>query len=331
MTSFLIEGVIRMSVIRVVKNQNYTVMSNIHLREKDMSLKAKGLLSMVLALPDTWNYSIAGLVSICKENETAIRSALNELKDFGYLKVIKKTSDKTETGRFEYEYIFYENPENPALENLYVENPHVENPLQLNTKLLNTKKINTNNIILGETEVPPHGIPQQSVKSYRDIEDGTACLDTLPPPPQTPPPPSKHNILDKIEKKQKSNKTKEQKRELWINKCIKLCDKFDFTDEVLESLETYFNYLSDLGTQFPSIVIELQLQKLSEIPSKSQKIAIMSTISRGWKSIEYVLDQMKKSDFSSYHINGNENSYTVEENQAWYDEMKRRAEKNNGV
>lgn len=193
--------------------------------------------------------------------------------------------------------------------------------------------INTNiktNIknILGETKVSPE-ISQSNI--YENIDDCTTALMTSPPPPQTPPPPSEHNILDKIEKKQKLNKTKEQKRELWINKCIKLCDKFDFTDEVLESLETYFNYLADLGTQFPSIVIELQLQKLSEIPSKSQKIAIMSTISRGWKSIEYVLDQMKKSDFSSYHISGNENSYTVEENQAWYDEMKRRAEKNNGV
>ena len=58
-----------MSVFRINKTKNYTVMSNHHLREKKMSLKAKGLLSMMLSLPDDWNYSIAGLVSICKENE----------------------------------------------------------------------------------------------------------------------------------------------------------------------------------------------------------------------------------------------------------------------
>lgn len=314
-----------MSVVRVVKNKNYTIMSNVHLKEKEMSLKAKGLLSVVLALPDTWNYSIQGLVSICKENETAIRSALNELKDFGYLEVIKKTSDKTESGRFEYEYIFYENPQNPALENLYVENPYIENPLQLNTNILSTKKENTNNTILGVTEVPP-SLP---VNTYHNIKDTTACLDSLPHSPQTPLSP---NLLDKVEKKKPmARQTKEQKRESWISQCIKLCEKFDFDDTVLESLETYFNYLADSGTQFPKIVIELQLQKLSEVSSKLQKNVIMNTISRGWKSLEYVLDQMKKSEFQSYHIQGNENSYSVEENQAWYDEMKRRAEKKNGL
>ena len=74
-----------MAVIRINKTQNYTVMSNYHLKEKDMSLKAKGLLSLMLSLPDNWDYSISGLVSICKENETEIKSILKELEEFGYL------------------------------------------------------------------------------------------------------------------------------------------------------------------------------------------------------------------------------------------------------
>ena len=74
-----------MPVIRINKTQNYTVMSNYHLKEKDMSLKAKGLLSLILSLPDNWDYSISGLVSICKENETEIKSILKELEEFGYL------------------------------------------------------------------------------------------------------------------------------------------------------------------------------------------------------------------------------------------------------
>lgn len=71
-----------MSVIRVEKTKNYTVMSNYHFKEKEMSLKAKGLLSLMLSLPDNWDYTIAGLVTICKENESAIKSALDELKIF---------------------------------------------------------------------------------------------------------------------------------------------------------------------------------------------------------------------------------------------------------
>ena len=74
-----------MSVIRVHKSKNYTVMSNTHLRDKSLSLKAKGLLSVMLSLPDNWDYSIAGLVAISKENETAVKSALNELKDNNYV------------------------------------------------------------------------------------------------------------------------------------------------------------------------------------------------------------------------------------------------------
>jgi len=71
-----------MAVIRVEKTENYTVMSNYHFKEKEMSLKAKGLLSLMLSLPDNWDYTIAGLVTICKENESAIKSALDELKIF---------------------------------------------------------------------------------------------------------------------------------------------------------------------------------------------------------------------------------------------------------
>lgn len=85
-----------MATIRVHKTKNYTVMSNTHLRDKNLSLKAKGLLSVMLSLPDNWDYSIAGLVAICKENETAVKSALSELKDNNYvmLRLPKKTQQK---------------------------------------------------------------------------------------------------------------------------------------------------------------------------------------------------------------------------------------------
>lgn len=134
-----------MSVIRVEKTKNYTVMSNYHFKERTMSLKAKGLLSLMLSLPDNWDYSIAGLVAICKENETAIKSALKELQQFGYVKVDKIMPDKTDSGRIEYIYNIYEKPKQDSkkqdVENLPLENQHVENHTQLNTNELNTNKL----------------------------------------------------------------------------------------------------------------------------------------------------------------------------------------------
>ena len=143
-----------MSVFRVEKTNNYTVMSNYHFKEKNMSLKAKGLLSLMLSLPDCWDYSINGLAAICKENETSIKSALEELKEFGYLDVIKLLPNQTKSGRIEYEYIVYEQSKHnkkqedkkQGVENLGVEFLGVENQGQLNTNILNTKKLNTKNL-----------------------------------------------------------------------------------------------------------------------------------------------------------------------------------------
>lgn len=140
-----------MAVIRINKTSNYTVMSNTHLRDKNMSLKAKGLLSVMLSLPDTWDYSIAGLVAISKENETAIKSTLNELKEFGYLHIKKMMPNETKSGRIEYIYDVFETPqdsekqkvEKQGVENLPVEILPVENQGQINTNRVNTEKVNT--------------------------------------------------------------------------------------------------------------------------------------------------------------------------------------------
>lgn len=144
-----------MAVIRVNKTKNYTVMSNTHLREKKMSLKAKGLLSMMLSLPDEWNYSISGLVSLCKENESAVRSALNELKQFGYLVITKKMPNETENGKIAYEYDVYEQPcGNQGVENLHVDSLYVEERAQLNTKEVKTKEANTEEVKERKNDTP---------------------------------------------------------------------------------------------------------------------------------------------------------------------------------
>lgn len=132
-----------MSVVRVNKTKNYTVMSNYHLRDKNMSLKAIGLLSKMLSLPDNWDYSVAGLVSICVESKTAIQNILKELEELKYL---KRTRVQNSKGQFEYIYDIFEQPyENlPRTENLCTGNQCTGNQSQLNTKELSTKKLNTN-------------------------------------------------------------------------------------------------------------------------------------------------------------------------------------------
>ena len=145
-----------MAVFRVVKNDDYSVMSNLHFKEREMSLKAKGLLSLMLSLPDEWDYSVSGISKLCKESETAIKSTLAELREFGYLVIEKLYPHETESGRIEYVYNIYEKPqkqegekqgvENQPLEIQAVEIQEVENNPQLNTNILNTKELNTKEI-----------------------------------------------------------------------------------------------------------------------------------------------------------------------------------------
>ena len=142
-----------MSVIRINKNKNYVTMSNYHFKEKNMSLKAKGLLSEMLSLPENWNYTISGLVAINKENESAIKSTLNELKEFGYLKITKIMPNESESGRIEYIYDIYENPKQEGkkqgVENQPLEIQPLENQVQYN---INNKNIN-NKIINNKKEI----------------------------------------------------------------------------------------------------------------------------------------------------------------------------------
>lgn len=143
-----------MSVIRVNKSKDYTTMSNYHFKDKKISLKAKGLLSQMLSLPDDWDYSIQGLVAINKESEVAIKGALNELKNYRYLIVTKKMPNETDSGRIEYVYDIYEKPkqegEKQGVENLGVEFLGVENQVQYNTNNKITNNKNTKYNLYGE-------------------------------------------------------------------------------------------------------------------------------------------------------------------------------------
>jgi hypothetical protein len=122
-----------MSVFRINKTKNYTIMSNYHLQNKNLSYKAKGLLSYMLSIPEDWDYSINGLVSVSKEGSKAIRSILTELKENGYLIVEKNQNEK---GQYDYDYQIYETPHTPKGD---MDIGDTENGIQKNTNKQNTK------------------------------------------------------------------------------------------------------------------------------------------------------------------------------------------------
>lgn len=131
--------------IKINRNKNYTTMSNYHLRDKELSLKAKGMMSLMLSLPDEWEYSIDGLTTLSTDGKDSINSALKELENKHYLIRTQQFNDKN---KFDgYRYDLYECPylEIPSTEKPYTENPQTENPPQINKELnkeLNNKILN---------------------------------------------------------------------------------------------------------------------------------------------------------------------------------------------
>lgn len=168
-----------MAVIRTIKNENYTNMCNTHLRDKNLSLKAKGLLSMMFSLPDKWHYSVKGLEGICKESKNTINSVLNELEDNNYLVRRRRYCN----GKIsEWEYIIFENNENHDEELLHLKNEDIENEDIENEDIENrdvykiTKELSTNR--LNTNEYKEKNIKKESVNSVissytenKDLQD----------------------------------------------------------------------------------------------------------------------------------------------------------------
>ena len=158
-----------MAVFRVERNTGYTVMSNHHLRNKELSLKAKGLLSQMLSLPEDWDYTLAGLSYINRESIDAIRTAVWELEKAGY---ITRRQGRDEKGKMTaIEYTIYEQPqppeldcpvlENPTADNPTTENPTSENPMQLNKDIQKTdlpKKEKSNTDLSSTDSIPIHSL-----------------------------------------------------------------------------------------------------------------------------------------------------------------------------
>lgn len=169
-----------MAVIRVNNTKGFTVMSNYHFQDKEISLKAKGLLGLMLSLPSNWDYSVNGLVAIVKENKAAVQTALKELEEHKYL---KRTRVQDETGRFDYIYDIYEKPydklpctENQCTDIQCTEVQCTENQPQINTNKQSTNKQNTKE--LNTNEYKEKNIKKESVNSVissytenKDLQD----------------------------------------------------------------------------------------------------------------------------------------------------------------
>ena len=180
-----------MAVFRIERTRDYTVMSNHHLRDKALSQKSKGLLSMMLSLPEDWNYTTRGLAKICKEGVDAIGGALRELEAAGY---IVRHQMRDRQGRIsDTEYVIYEQPQpkapdtpqpdtaSPDTENPYLDSPDTEKPAELNiekskTQKSNTQGASTDSIPFRETAAarPPErkgrdAMSVEEMQSYRDL------------------------------------------------------------------------------------------------------------------------------------------------------------------
>ena len=182
-----------MSVFRVEKNKGYTVMSNHHLRNHTLSLKAKGLLSQMLSLPENWDYTLQGLAQINKESIDAIREAVRELERAGY---IERSRERDERGCLRGTvYTIYEQPhteptpeepaqalptlDNPTLEKPMLEKPTLENPTQLNTESTKKRKRQSKDSSITDSIPFPSGFPEsptqkrtetkETFESYREL------------------------------------------------------------------------------------------------------------------------------------------------------------------
>ena len=184
-----------MAVFRVERNTGYTVMSNHHLRNKELSLKAKGLLSQMLSLPEDWDYTLAGLSYINRESIDAIRTAVWKLEKAGY---ITRRQGRDEKGKMTaIEYTIYEQPQppaldcpvlenptadNPILENPTPDNPTSENPMQLNKDIQKTdlsKKEKSNTDLSNNHSIPilspnPSPLREETAEPERKGTEATA-------------------------------------------------------------------------------------------------------------------------------------------------------------
>lgn len=249
-----------MAIFRTIKNKNYTCMSNYHLRDKNLSLKAKGLLSIILSLPEDWDYSAKGLETLSADKNTAVRNALKELEENCYL--IRERVYKD--GKIaDWEYIIFESQEeyetyintndlqvveNQQQEILIQENNNNKILKQSNIKKINKEFKNNNKLLLDEN---------------------SSCTDNFLKSSNTP-------------------KTKQNK----YSKCISLIHDFTENQELIDVLVNYLNLLLEIDKSMYTNQFKGKLNKLKRLANdEAERIDIVNqSIQSGWKSF-YPLKQ----------------------------------------
>jgi hypothetical protein len=254
-----------MAVFRVERNKGYTVMSNHHLRNKELTLKAKGLLSQMLSLPEDWDYTLAGLSQINREKIDAIREAIKELERAGY---IVRSRERDEKGRLRgADYVIYEQPHTeptpdlPTLENPTLENPTQEKPMLEKPTLENPMQLNK--------DIPKTDLPKKE-KIITD-EQSTHSIPILSPNPS----PSDGEAATPLERKRKEADTQsayEIYREIIkgnIDYDILMQDmKFDgdrldeIVDLMLETVCTRRKTIRIAGDDYPAELVKAKFMKL---------------------------------------------------------------------
>jgi len=252
-----------MAVFRIDKTRDYTVMSNHHLRNTALSLKAKGLLSLMLSLPEDWDYTTKGLSKICKDGIDSICSTIKELEKAGYIIRERVRNEKGQLTTVEYTILEepktdlpdQEKPkrENPILDKPILEKPEqdlpiLENPDQLNTNISNTKKSNkdlSSTNISNPIQSNPKGNSERNgmdeIDAYREIIKDNIDFDILA-----------------------ANNPTERER---LNEIVEL-----LTETVCTSRE----YLTIAGDDYPAELVKSKLLKINS------------------EHIEYVLDSLKR-------------------------------------
>ena len=174
-----------MAVFRIEKTRDYTVMSNHHLRDKSLSLKAKGLLSLMLSLPEEWDYTTKGLARICKDGVDSICAGVRELEEHGYVIRQRVRNPNGQLGAIEYTILEQPRPpepkpqkperENPVLDNPEQASPVLEEPEQGNPAQLNinrsSKEKSKKDLSSTEGSNPVQSIPQTPRGSDRAGRD----------------------------------------------------------------------------------------------------------------------------------------------------------------
>ena len=262
-----------MAVFRVERNTGYTVMSNHHLRNKELTLKAKGLLSQMLSLPEDWDYTLAGLSHINREKIDAIREAVKELEKAGY---IVRSRERDEKGRLRgADYVIYEQPQPrepeaatsgeqppildyPTLENPTLDNPTLEKPTQEKPTLENPTQLNKD-ISSKEQSITDlsstHSIPFHSLNPLPYEQDEAA----------TPP--------ERKRTEAKSNNAVEIYREIikdnieydhLIQNCKIDKDRLDeIVDLMLETVCTARKTIRIAGDDYPAELVKSKFMKLN--------------------------------------------------------------------